>query len=247
MPFKPATPDLVCRAVALAALDCAVPQAAAEGACYSDMQQTGMPSNFNDLRLNAGHAAGAASADAEGETANFAVENVVAPRRVYDDKKTRVLVTVAGFATKKSTHNVSLMLNGRDGGEQGGRSAGKRARHRGVSVAGRAVRAQQRRSEDRLRRYAAGGRHVLFLGGTRRPASRAVRARGGESRGLLYFKAALEASGQSAFEIDAGQRGADRRNQPVEVRLRGAVGRRRAAGRLRKRAARHTCAAAAAC
>src|SRR5690242_7934125 len=65
---------------------------------YSDMQQTGMPANFNDLRLNADvrlepHAL------ATKEAPNFAVENVVAPRRVYDGSKQRVLATVAGFGT----------------------------------------------------------------------------------------------------------------------------------------------------
>ena len=44
---------------------------------------------------------------------NFTVENVVAPRRVYDGKKNRVLVTVAGFENKKATRTVSLVMNGR--------------------------------------------------------------------------------------------------------------------------------------
>ena len=76
------------------------------------MQQTGMPANFNDLRLNADvrlepHPL------VKKQTPNFTVENVVAPRRVYDGKKTRVLATVAGFGTQKATKNVSLVLNGR--------------------------------------------------------------------------------------------------------------------------------------
>ncbi|HVY92212.1 MAG TPA: BatA domain-containing protein, partial [Bryobacteraceae bacterium] len=79
---------------------------------YSDMQQTGMPSNFNDLRLNAAirltpHRV------SSGAVPNFAVENVVAPRRVYDAKKQRVLVTVAGFGTPAATRTVTLSLNGR--------------------------------------------------------------------------------------------------------------------------------------
>src|SRR5579862_2421041 len=61
---------------------------------FSDMQQSGMPSNFNDLRLNAQirlepHSIG------KKETPNFTVENVVAPRRVFDNRKNRVLATVA--------------------------------------------------------------------------------------------------------------------------------------------------------
>jgi hypothetical protein len=79
---------------------------------FSDMQQSGMPSNFNDLRLNADvHLE--PRAVAKGAVPNFTVENVVAPRRVYAGKKNRVLVTVAGFGTQKTTRNVSLLLNGR--------------------------------------------------------------------------------------------------------------------------------------
>jgi len=79
---------------------------------FSDMQQTGMPSNFNDLRLNADVKLEPHSV-AKKEEHNFAVENVVAPRRVFDNKKTRVLATVAGFGTRKDIRNVTLSLNGR--------------------------------------------------------------------------------------------------------------------------------------
>ena len=79
---------------------------------YSDMQQSGWPANFNDLRLSAAVQLNPRPIDAKA-TPNFTVENVVAPRRVYDAKKTRVLATVAGFANKKATRSVSLVLNGR--------------------------------------------------------------------------------------------------------------------------------------
>lgn len=168
---------------------------------YSDMQQSGMPGNFNDLRLNA---------DVKLEPhpllkkadANFAVENVVAPQRVYNADKTRVLVTVAGFHNTKSTHNVSLSLNGRtvetkpvEVPENGratveflsldvpyGRNKGE------VKIdSGDALPADDNFyfSVERL-----DPRHALFV------------HEADNARGLLYFKAALEASGQSAFEID---------------------------------------------
>jgi hypothetical protein len=169
---------------------------------YSDMQQSGMPTNFNDLRLNA---------DVRLEPhpllkkadANFAVENVVAPRRVYDAKKARVLVTVAGFHNSKTTHNVSLSLNGRsvetkpvEVPEDGratveflsldvpyGRNKGE------VKIdSGDGLPADDTFyfSVERL-----DPRHALFV------------HEADNARGLLYFKAALEASGQSAFEIDS--------------------------------------------
>src|SRR6476469_8258605 len=78
----------------------------------SDMQQSGMPANFNDLRLNAEVRLEPHPLLKKAD-ANYAVENVVAPRRVFDGKKTRVLVTVAGYSNSKSTHTVSLALNGR--------------------------------------------------------------------------------------------------------------------------------------
>jgi Aerotolerance regulator N-terminal/von Willebrand factor type A domain len=168
---------------------------------YSDMQQSGMPTNFNDLRLNA---------DVRLEPhpllkkadANFAVENVVAPQRVYDAKKTRVLVTVAGFNNSKSTHNVSLALNGRTVETkpvevpENGRATAEflsldvpYGRNKGeVKIdSGDALPADDTFffSVERL-----DPRHALFV------------HEADNARGLLYFKAALEASGQSAFEID---------------------------------------------
>src|SRR5438046_8186110 len=76
------------------------------------MQQTGSPMNFNDWRLSADVQLTPHGIDAR-EIPNFAVENVVAPRRVYDARKSRVLVTVDGFGNQKATRSVSLVLNGR--------------------------------------------------------------------------------------------------------------------------------------
>src|SRR3954470_2314541 len=70
---------------------------------YSDMQQSGWPSNFNDLRLSSDVRLNPHGIEASQQQPNFALENVIAPRRVYDAKKARVLVTVAGFGTKKAT------------------------------------------------------------------------------------------------------------------------------------------------
>jgi hypothetical protein len=168
---------------------------------YSDMQQTGMPSNFNDLRLNAAihlepHEVG------KKDTPNFAVENVVAPRRVFDNRKNRVLVTIAGHGTRKDIRNVSLSLNGRvietktaDVPESGlatveftslevpyGRNKGEVKIDSADSLAADDV---YYFSVER-----ADPRHALFVHET------------DSDGGMLYFKTALEAAGQSAFEID---------------------------------------------
>src|SRR5207248_10381107 len=79
----------------------------------SDMQKSSWPSNFADARLSEGtklvfHPV------ADRRVANFAVETVNAPRRIYDPKKVRIQATVAGYGTKKATKQVSLILNGKE-------------------------------------------------------------------------------------------------------------------------------------
>ena len=169
---------------------------------YSDMQQSGWPANFNDLRLSAAVQLNPHAIDAS-PTPNFTVENVVAPRRVYDAKHTRVLATVAGFGNKKATRSVSLLLNGRvtetkqvevpENGRAGveflsldvpyGRNKGEvRIDTADTLAADDSFYFSVERSDPR---------HALFV------------QESAGSRGLLFFKAALDAAGQSAFEIDA--------------------------------------------
>jgi len=169
---------------------------------YSDMQQSGMPANFSDLRLNADVRLEPQALDAK-ETPNFTVENVVAPRRVYDGAKQRVLATVAGFATHKSLRSVSLMLNDRVIESksvevpEGGRASVEffslevpYGRNKGaVKVDGGDALPADDTFYFSVER--ADARHALFV------------HEADNTRGLLYFKAALEASGQSAFAIDA--------------------------------------------
>jgi hypothetical protein len=80
----------------------------------SDLQKTALPPGFADLRLDASttlvfHQIGKPAT-------NVAVENVVAPQRIFDPKKVRVQATIRSFPapdeqTEKSTKNVSLVLN----------------------------------------------------------------------------------------------------------------------------------------
>ncbi|HUP04997.1 MAG TPA: BatA domain-containing protein [Bryobacteraceae bacterium] len=167
---------------------------------FSDMQQTGMPPNFNDLRLNENirlepHPIG-------GAAPNFTVENVVAPSRVYDAKKQRVLATVAGFGTKKADRQVSLLLNGRVVETktvtvpEGGRATAEflsldvpHGQNKGeVRIDSGDALPQDDHFYFSIERVEP--RHALFV---HEP---------GNNQGLLYFNAALEASGQSAFLID---------------------------------------------
>ena len=168
---------------------------------FSDMQQSGMPSNFNDLRLNAEiklepHPLAATPAP------NFTVENVVAQRRVYDAKKTRVLATVSGYNTPKAARKVTLKLNGREVESktvevpENGRASVEflsmdvpYGRNRGeVAIDGGDALPADDAFYFSVER--ADARHALFVHSP------------GNPQALLYFKAALEASGQSAFTID---------------------------------------------
>jgi hypothetical protein len=169
---------------------------------YSDLQQTGWPSNFNDLRLSADVRLTPHGIDAK-EQPNFTVENVVAPRRVYDGKKTRVLVTVAGFGTKKATRTVSLVLNGRvvDTKQaevpEGGRAA----------VEFLSLEVPYGRNKGEVRIDSADtlpADDTFYFSVERADPKKALFVQDAPgSRGLLYFKSALEAAGQSAFDIDA--------------------------------------------
>ena len=168
---------------------------------YSDMQQSGMPANFNDLRLNAAvrlepHPL------ATQEAPNFAVENVVAPRRVYDNRKSRVLATIAGFGNSKATRSVSLVLNHRVletktvEVPENGRAT--------VEFLSLEVPYGRNRGEVRIDSAdALAADDVFYFSVERADPRHALFVHEAEnSRDLLYFKAALEASGQSAFEMD---------------------------------------------
>jgi hypothetical protein len=84
---------------------------------FSDMQATGLPPDFNELRLPPGvtlvlHKVGAPS------TPNWTVESVAAPAQVWDPSKTRIVATVAGFGTPEATRTITLYINGRPSGQQ---------------------------------------------------------------------------------------------------------------------------------
>ena len=82
----------------------------------SDLQKSAMPPGFADLRVNPGttlffHPVG-------DPAPNWAVENVVAPRRVYDPKRVKLQATVASYGILDSKaapvkKTVTLVLNGR--------------------------------------------------------------------------------------------------------------------------------------
>jgi hypothetical protein len=169
---------------------------------YSDMQQTGMPANFNDLKLNAEVRLVSHPIDSK-PVPNFAVENVVAPRRVYEAKKSRVLATIAGFCNPKAIRRVTLVLNQREIESKtvevpaGGRATVEFTSLEvpfGLNKGAVRIDSGDALSNDDTFYFSVervDPRHALFVHEAE------------NTRGLLYFTAALEAAGQSAFAIDA--------------------------------------------
>ncbi len=168
---------------------------------YSDMQQSGMPANFADLRLSEDvrltpHAI-------EKQVPNFTVENVIAPRRVYDNGKQRVLATIAGYATTKADRNVSLVLTGRVI-ETKTVTVPENGR---ASVEFLSLEAPHGQNKGEVRIDSADALpdddHFYFSTERADPRRALFVADPDDSRGLLYFRNALDASGQAAFLIDS--------------------------------------------
>ncbi len=166
----------------------------------SDMQKSAMPPGFMDVRLDPNttlviHQVGKADP-------NWTVENVVAPRRIYDPKKVHLAATVAGFGSPAAKRTVSLVLNGKvlqtksiDVGENGRAQAEFLALDAPYGFSRGEVRidsADVLAADDSFP-FAVertDPRKVLFIDDGRHPNA------------VLYFKAALDSTGDSAFQLE---------------------------------------------
>jgi len=83
-----------------------------EARVFTDLQKSSLPASFSDLRLDDGTKL-VVHAVADKPVPNWTVENVDAPRRVFDTKKVRTVATIAGFGTEEATRKVSLIANGK--------------------------------------------------------------------------------------------------------------------------------------
>ena len=168
---------------------------------YSDMQASALPANFNDLRLNADVRLESHPLVTRTEP-NWAVENVVAPRRVYENGKTRVLATVASYGAPKAIRTVSLELNGRTvDTKQVEVPEGGRASVEFLSLDVPYGRNKGDVKIDSADTLAADD--TFYFSVERADPRKALFVReAGNDAALGYFKTALEASGQSAFEVD---------------------------------------------
>lgn len=83
-----------------------------EAHIFTDNQKSSLPASFADLHLDPGTNLTVHSF-ASDAVPNWTIENVDAPRRVFDTKKVRTVATVAGFLTTDSSRTVSLVANGK--------------------------------------------------------------------------------------------------------------------------------------
>ena len=112
---------------------------------FTDVQKSSWPASFSDLELADGtkleiHPVASAPVP------NWTVENVEAPRRVFDTKKVRTVATIAGYDTPDATRKVTLLANGKTLETKAGEGSRERPRDGGVPDARRAVRLDPLRS-----------------------------------------------------------------------------------------------------
>ena len=79
---------------------------------FSDMQKSAMPASFAELALPA-NVSLVLHPVVKSPVPNWTVESVNVPAQVWDPKKTRVQVVVAGFNTPAATRTVSLLVGGK--------------------------------------------------------------------------------------------------------------------------------------
>jgi hypothetical protein len=174
---------------------------------FSDMQKSAMPASFSELALP-GNVSLVLHPVAKESLPNWTVESVNAPGQVWDPKKARVQVVVAGFGTPAATRTVSLVVNGKSAATKtvdvpaNGRAT---AEFQSLDVPYGFTRCEVRIDSadsfpaDDVSQFAverSDPRRALFVSDA------------ADSRSPLYFKSALGSAEQAAFTLDtvsAGQ------------------------------------------
>jgi len=173
-----------------------------EAHLFSDMQKSSMPPGFADLELGPGIRL-VAHAAADQALANFTVENVTAPRRLYDPKKARIQTTVMASGGAAGRRRVSLLLNGR---EVASSSADVPANGRATAeFIGLDAPYGMNRGEIRIDpgdKFAADDHYYFSVERSDpRPVLFVHTARDG--RDLLYYRMAIESARDAAFTLQA--------------------------------------------
>jgi len=167
----------------------------------SDLQKSAMPPGFADLRLPPAttlvfHPVG-------GAAKNWTVESVVSPRRVFDPKRVKIQATVAGFGTPAAKRTVTLLLNGR---ELQSKSVDVPENGR-VPVEFLGLDAPYGFSKGEVRIDAADSLpaddHYDFSTERADPRKVLFIDDGRHTRAELYFKVALDSSGDGGFQLES--------------------------------------------
>jgi hypothetical protein len=168
----------------------------------SDMQKSAMPAGFGELQLPANVSLHLHPVAAKPEP-NWALETVSAPELIWDTKKARVQATVSGFNTPAASRTVSVVVNGKVTASQtvqvpaNGRVTaefqGLEAPHGFARCEMRIDSADALKQDDRAMFAVerADPRRVLLVHEAR------------DSRSPLYFRSALAAAAEAAFQLEA--------------------------------------------
>lgn len=167
----------------------------------SDMQKSSMPPAFADLRLGSDTNLVFHSV-ADSKEPNWLVESVIAPGKIYDPKKVHVQALIAGFGTEATKRTAALVL---DGKTLESKSVDIPANGRatveflslespyGFHKAEIRIQPDDSLREDDSFAFAverADPHPVLFL------------HQGGQNRGELFYRAALESVPEAGFVIE---------------------------------------------
>ncbi len=168
----------------------------------SDFQQSAMPGRFADLSLPA-TASLAAHNVASGETSNWCVETVKGQTRYYQKSKARIEATVAGFNTPKATRRVTLAINGRQVASR--TVEAPEAGRASVEFADFEIPHGHSKAEVRIDSAdQLAGDDVRLMSFERTEPSPILFVHNpGKTREVLYYRTALEASGQAMFTVQA--------------------------------------------
>src|ERR1700687_4147581 len=168
---------------------------------FSDLQKSAMPGSFAELALPA-NVSLVLHPVAKDSVPNWTVESVNAPGQVWDPKKARVQVVVAGFATPAASRTVSLLVNGKTIATQ---KADVPANGRAtVEFHSLDVPYGFTRCEVRIDSADAFPADDASLFAVERSDPRRVLFvyEAGDSRSPVYFRAALASSAESGFTLD---------------------------------------------
>ncbi len=171
-----------------------------EAHLFSDMQKTSAPGNFADLQLPQGTQL-VPHPDADRSIPNFAVENVIAPRRVFIPKSGRVQATIVSYSDKDAVRQATLVLNNHLAETKSVPiAAGGRAT---VDFTGLDAPFGLNRGEVRIDSADSFPEddHFYFAVERSDPAPALFVHDPGDTRSALYFQTALSSSNQPAFTL----------------------------------------------